>query len=305
MEEKNKLYNILESFCNLNISKESFNDISALIDEKLVDVVNRAMRKGTLPPFKKGTKLTTYHVKNKRNDKIVDGDKSAELFVKAEGIEPSDSKISDKQLNRELNNTPRDAYPPLISKLNGKKLHLKGEEDLNGDKMTTENAVEKRKGRSKMSIFESLENLNVSEECFDDIMGIVEDLLSSVRKKNNLTLDQRLHPDEKAQKVLDLERKAVGLSQTAKVNSVKKSIKNNPEYKNYKENNGTTKGRHEVSDKLFHKYWNELTTTKNSRGEQKTVNRRFKNDPQVYRCPNGDAIPSLEDKKRRRERGNL
>ena len=28
-----------------------------------------------------------------------------------------------------------------------------------------------------MSIFESLENLNVSEECFDDIMGIVEEIL--------------------------------------------------------------------------------------------------------------------------------
>ena len=29
-----------------------------------------------------------------------------------------------------------------------------------------------------MDIFESLENLNVSEECFDDIMGIVEELLN-------------------------------------------------------------------------------------------------------------------------------
>ena len=29
-----------------------------------------------------------------------------------------------------------------------------------------------------MNIFESLENLNVSEECFNDIIGIVEDLLS-------------------------------------------------------------------------------------------------------------------------------
>ena len=28
-----------------------------------------------------------------------------------------------------------------------------------------------------MDIFESLENLNVSEECFDDIMGIVEEIL--------------------------------------------------------------------------------------------------------------------------------
>lgn len=29
-----------------------------------------------------------------------------------------------------------------------------------------------------MGIFESLENLNVSEECFDDIMNMVEELLS-------------------------------------------------------------------------------------------------------------------------------
>lgn len=29
-----------------------------------------------------------------------------------------------------------------------------------------------------MDIFESLENLNVSEECFEDILGIVEELLS-------------------------------------------------------------------------------------------------------------------------------
>lgn len=142
---------ILESFYNLNISEECFNNISALINEKLVDAVNRAMKKGTLPPFKKETKLTTYHVKNKnkKKDVIADGDKSAELFVKAEEIKPSDSKISDKQLNRELRNTPMNAYPPLISKLNGQKLHLKGEEDLNGDRMTIENAVEKSKERNK------------------------------------------------------------------------------------------------------------------------------------------------------------
>ena len=142
---------IFESLENLNVSEECYNDIYALINEKLVDVVNRAMRKGTLPPFKKGTKLTTYHVKNKdkKKDIIADGDKSAELFVKAEGIEPSDSKTSDKQLNRELNNTPRDAYQPLISKLNSKKLHLKGEDDLNGDRMTIERAVEKSKERNK------------------------------------------------------------------------------------------------------------------------------------------------------------
>jgi hypothetical protein len=35
-----------------------------------------------------------------------------------------------------------------------------------------------------MDIFESLENLNVSEECFDEIMGIVEDLIDVTQ--NNL-----------------------------------------------------------------------------------------------------------------------
>ena len=33
-----------------------------------------------------------------------------------------------------------------------------------------------------MNIFESLENLNVSEECFDEIMGIVEDIFSQIKK---------------------------------------------------------------------------------------------------------------------------
>jgi hypothetical protein len=33
-----------------------------------------------------------------------------------------------------------------------------------------------------MDIFESLENLNVSEECFEDIVGIVEDLLGVTQK---------------------------------------------------------------------------------------------------------------------------
>ncbi len=31
-----------------------------------------------------------------------------------------------------------------------------------------------------MNIFESLENLNVSEECFDDIIGIVEEYINEV-----------------------------------------------------------------------------------------------------------------------------
>ena len=35
-----------------------------------------------------------------------------------------------------------------------------------------------------MNIFESLENLNVSEECFDEIMGIVEEIINEVSVGN-------------------------------------------------------------------------------------------------------------------------
>ena len=143
--------NIAESLQNLNISEECYNDLLSLIDEKLVDVVNRAIKNGKLPPFKKGTKLAPYTVKNKKRvpDRIADGDHTAELFIKAEEIPSSDSKVSDKQLNRKLSNTPRKAYRPLEAKINREKFYDKGDEDLNGDKQTIEVAVEKSKERSK------------------------------------------------------------------------------------------------------------------------------------------------------------
>jgi hypothetical protein len=42
-----------------------------------------------------------------------------------------------------------------------------------------------------MDIFESLENLNVSEECFDEIMGIVEDTFEDMLRKKRELEDER------------------------------------------------------------------------------------------------------------------
>ena len=42
-----------------------------------------------------------------------------------------------------------------------------------------------------MDIFESLENLNVSEECFDEIMGIVEDTFEEMLRKKRELEDER------------------------------------------------------------------------------------------------------------------
>ena len=50
-----------------------------------------------------------------------------------------------------------------------------------------------------MSIFESLENLNVSEECFDDIMGIIEELLNE--KVTHSTLHTG-HPEREDNKFI-------------------------------------------------------------------------------------------------------
>ena len=62
-----------------------------------------------------------------------------------------------------------------------------------------------------MNIFESLENLNVSEECFDEIMGIVEDILSEgnhlrhvvkrAEKAGKLSSDKAKELEEKAMRV--------------------------------------------------------------------------------------------------------
>ena len=65
-----------------------------------------------------------------------------------------------------------------------------------------------------MSIFEDLENLNVSEECFDDIMGIVEELIHEVsvgrwRQAAVNSLTNRIEKvDNKEKELKKLNRKA-------------------------------------------------------------------------------------------------
>ena len=53
-----------------------------------------------------------------------------------------------------------------------------------------------------MDIFESLENLNVSEACFSEIMDIVEEIINEVSDKwkddcTKSATDKKLHFDKK------------------------------------------------------------------------------------------------------------
>lgn len=41
-----------------------------------------------------------------------------------------------------------------------------------------------------MNIFESLENLNVSEACFNDILNIVEEIISETKKESKEKRDK-------------------------------------------------------------------------------------------------------------------
>lgn len=44
-----------------------------------------------------------------------------------------------------------------------------------------------------MNIFESLENLNVSEECFDEIMGLVEEYISETSNEKAHAASEESH----------------------------------------------------------------------------------------------------------------
>ena len=56
-----------------------------------------------------------------------------------------------------------------------------------------------------MNIFESLENLNVSEECFNDIMGIVEEII------NEISDDKAQQPWRRKEEIAKKKReKAIG-----------------------------------------------------------------------------------------------
>ena len=68
-----------------------------------------------------------------------------------------------------------------------------------------------------MNIFESLENLAVSEECFDDIMGIVEEYINELNKYDQYRVDK----DPKLKKEIENRQEAL-----RGIGEIRKSVKN-------------------------------------------------------------------------------
>ena len=127
-----------------------------------------------------------------------------------------------------------------------------------------------------MNIFENLENLNVSEECFEDIMGIVEETLSEstweqIKKvhgeydPSNYKLYQAARNSEQNERKSRLERKFSEIVKDRNVNLKPKSKGEieayNKAVKDAKEQSGVDQvGKSYISNR----------PTKNRKGEYKT-----------------------------------
>jgi hypothetical protein len=114
-----------------------------------------------------------------------------------------------------------------------------------------------------MNIFESLENLNVSEECFDDIMDIVEGILGAIDKSNHSSKEKE-----------QLTRRALNNEYKEWSSAVDREMKQDPEYRGE-----TVTGYHTpygIKDKTMDKIDNKRVHTRNSKGEEKTQERQLK-----------------------------
>ena len=110
-----------------------------------------------------------------------------------------------------------------------------------------------------MNIFESLENLEISEECFNEIMDMVEELLSEGREAGESLEDYKARLNkEKYEKVLpgmedrEATEKSIGRnlkkSQKGNIASYKKAKK---EFMNAQKTNYLNKGKYEDSKNVL------------------------------------------------------
>ena len=144
-----------------------------------------------------------------------------------------------------------------------------------------------------MDIFESLENLNVSEECFDDIMGIVEEFLNEstyeiIDKKEKEARDSGNEEEykkwrEKSDKFRQWEIDK--LNQKSEEGAKKGSVipyttTNKKETKKYFPKGLRDEGSYSKPDKpqhwSLHREGYQRPTTKNDAGDIKTDKRRYK-----------------------------
>ena len=120
-----------------------------------------------------------------------------------------------------------------------------------------------------MDIFESLENLQVSEECFDEIIGIVEEILS----------------EDIVSKVIDKNKAKYGdkIRHTVGALALAKDLEKVGTTK-FKEHENSAKNKGIPVDDLI----KERTTNKNIEGEKKTDKRRCEIHKKKFLDPQTD-----------------
>ena len=113
-----------------------------------------------------------------------------------------------------------------------------------------------------MDIFESLENLNVSEECFNDIINIVEDIVSQI---------QKVHGEPRNLPNGGLNKSAQLMNKVNFVSGIPQKVHSN--LKGSTDNKYTPKNIKKYSDEFSG--GNIKRATKNEAGEQLTTARQF------------------------------
>ena len=137
-----------------------------------------------------------------------------------------------------------------------------------------------------MDIFESLENLNVSEECFDEIMGLVEEILSEstwdqIEKvhgtygPSNYKLYQNARNNEQKELKSRLERK---FSEITKGRGINLNPKSKEEIGAY--NKAVNDAKEQSGVDQVGKSYISSRPTKNRKGEYKTYQRQEHNRAQ-------------------------
>jgi hypothetical protein len=137
-----------------------------------------------------------------------------------------------------------------------------------------------------MDIFESLENLNVSEECFDEIMGIIEAIISEstwdqIEKvhgtygPSNYKLYQGAHNNRQNELKSRLERK---FSEITKGRGINLNPKSKEEIGAY--NKAVNDAKEQSGVDQVGKSYISSRSTKNRKGEYKTYQRQEHNRAQ-------------------------
>ena len=152
-----------------------------------------------------------------------------------------------------------------------------------------------------MNIFESLENLNVSEECFEDIVGLVEEYLSETLRTQGEQLEKKhreKYPDEMLQDIKDVINQNVANSKSVRRHHLKKPYDSDVDYwrldRNVKAAIEDRENLKKMADTIHGQAFNkQILNPLTSNAQLKKERNRQNKEENLRRHNNGELFPKL------------